>query len=214
MEMNKNSDMLEHFDRVQVSKDKDAETLALVQLNDKIFQRIGDSPDNIKIIRNFISQEECKDIIESVRLSPTSSSKPVQHDQEGQPASFRNDWDRSPYIDKYNRIVSDLIQKDFNVKLKDRSAKISEWTKNDKLNMHIDDLGTNPFHGFSATICLNDDYVGGALVFIYHNLEVTLNVGDLILFPATKNYEYIVEIVESGSRYQIPLWYTFVEDGQ
>ena len=214
MEMNKNNDMLEHFDKLQVNQDKDAETLALVQLNDKNFQRIGDSPDNIRVIRNFISPEECKDIVESIKLFPPSSSKPVQHDEQGQPASFRNDWDRSPYIDKYNKIVFDLIEKEFEVKLKNRSAKISEWTKNDKLNMHVDDLGNNPFHAFSSAICLNDDYVGGALVFIYHNLEIKLNVGDLILFPSTKNYEYIVEMVESGSRYQITLWHTFVEDGK
>lgn len=214
MEINKNNDMLEHFDKLQTSQDEDAEKLALIKLNDKNFQKIGDGPENIRVIRNFISLEECNNIIESIRLSPTSSSKPVQFDEEGNPASFRNDWDRSPYINKYNRIVSGLIEKEFNVKLKDRSAKISEWTKNDKLNMHVDDLGDNPFHAFSSAICLNDDYAGGTLVFVYHNLEVKLNAGDLIFFPATKEYQYIVEMVESGSRYQIPLWYTFVEDNQ
>lgn len=212
MEINK--DRLEHFDKVQVSEDKDAEMLALVKLNDKIFQRLGETDGNIKIINNFISPEECKDIIESVKLSPTSSSKPVQFDSEGEPSAFRNDWDRSPYINKYNKAVSNYIEKEFDVKLKDRSAKIAEWTKNDKLNLHIDDLGTNPFHGFSAAICLNDDYVGGDLLFLYHNLSVKPKVGDLILFPANKNYEYLVELVESGSRYQITLWYTFVEDGK
>lgn len=209
-----NKDVLEHFDKVQTGQDKDAESLALIELNNKIFQRLGDGEENIKIINNFISPEECKEIIESVRLSPTSSSKPVQFDLQGEPASYRNDWDRSPYIVKYNKMVFDLIQESFDVKLKNRSAKIAEWTKNDKLDLHIDDLGTNKFHAFSATICLNDDYVGGELFFLYHNLYFKPKVGDLIIFPATKNYEYLVKVVESGSRYTIPLWYTFTEDSK
>lgn len=207
-----NNDRLEHFDKVQISQDKDAESLALIKLNNITFERIGNSQDNIKVIHNFISPEECKDIVESIRFSPTSSSKPVQFTPQGEPVSFRNDWDRSPYIEKYNKVVFDLVQETFDVRLKNRSAKIAEWTKNDRFKLHIDDLGTNEFHGVSATIFLNDDYVGGELSFIHQNMSVKPKVGDLIFFPAHKNYEYIVDIVQSGSRYTIPLWYTFTEE--
>lgn len=207
----KNEDPLEHFDRVQVSPEKTSEESELINLNKKIFERLGNKQENIKIINNFISPEECKDIIESIKNSPTSSSKPVQFSPDREPVSFRNDWDRSPYIEKYKNMVFDLIQNEYGVKLKHRSAKIAEWTKNDRFNLHIDDLGTNEYHGASATIYLNDDYDGGIIHFPMYNLSIKPKVGDLIIFPANKNYEHIINIVNSGSRYTIPLWYTFSE---
>lgn len=209
----KNNNDLEHFDMVQVSENKDAESLNLIKLNNQIFERLGNGQENIKILPNFLSPEECKDIVESIRNTPTSSSKPVQFSPQGEPVCFRNDWDRSAYIDKYKSMVFDLIQEHFHVKLKHRSAKIAEWTKNDRFQLHIDDLGTNEYHGASATIYLNDDYVGGEIYFPLHNMSIKPKVGDLILFPANKNYEHIINVIESGSRYTIPLWYTFLEDG-
>ena len=199
-----NKGEMEHFDISNNDRRPEGSTV-----HHKFFEKLGNRPENLKIFSNFISPEECKKIIESVKNLEPSSEKPVQFSPDGDPLTFRKDWDISPYIDKYDDIVRDVIEAEYPVRVNNRSAKIAEWTKNDIYDLHINDLGINDFNNMSATIYLNDDFEGGEYYFPDQSRGFTPKVGHLIIFPGNLHYNHVISKVTSGSRYTIPLWYTF-----
>ncbi len=200
-----NKNKMEHFD---ISNDDRRPKGSII--HHEIFERIGIGENNLKVFTNFISSEECKEIIESIKKSELSSEKPVQFSPDGDPLTFRKDWDINPYIDKYNNIVRGVIEAEYPIRIKNRSAKIAEWTKNNVYDLHINDLGINDFNNMSATIYLNDDFEGGEYHFPVQNKTFKPKAGDLIVFPGNMHYNHIISKVTSGSRYTIPLWYTFI----
>ncbi len=56
----------------------------------------------------------------------------------------------------------------------------------------------------------NDDFEGGEYHFPAQNKTFRPKVGDLIIFPGNMYYNHIISRITSGSRYTIPLWYTFI----
>jgi len=209
-----NKEEMEHFDISNNDRRPEGQTD-----HNKYFEKLGNKLENIKLFSNFISPEECKAIIESVKNVEPSSEKPVQFSTDGEPLTFRRDWDINTYIDKYDKIVRDVIEAEYPVRVKSRSAKIAEWTKNDIYELHINDLGINDFNNMSATIYLNDDFEGGEYYFppsllggitTRRHAGFRMQAGDLIVFPGSQHYNHIISKVTSGSRYTIPLWYTFI----
>jgi alkanesulfonate monooxygenase SsuD/methylene tetrahydromethanopterin reductase-like flavin-dependent oxidoreductase (luciferase family) len=200
-----NKGEMEHFDISNDDRRPEGSTI-----HHEIFERIGIEKNNLRVYSNFISAEECKEIINSIKNTTPSSEKPVQFSPDGDPLTFRKDWDRSDYIEKYKNIVKGIIESHYPVRLKERSAKIAEWTKNDVYDLHINDLGINDFNNMSVTIYLNDDFEGGQYHFPVQNVTFTPNAGDLIIFPGNQHYNHIISKVTSGSRYTIPLWYSFI----
>lgn len=171
---------------------------------------LKNSFENIKIIKNFISTEECQKIIKSVESKEPSSERAIQLDQQGNPLTFKKDWDDTFYGMKYQKTVFDIIEKEYKVKIKNRSSRICQWSKNDIFDIYINDLDLNPHHDMSATIYLNDDYDGGEIYFLRYEFIVKPEAGDLIIFPGNMDYEHIIKVVNSGSKYMIPMWYTFI----
>lgn len=55
----------------------------------------------------------------------------------------------------------------------------------------------------SAVAYLNDDYVGGELIFPRFGLTIKPEVGDLVVFPSTFIYEHSSEPIISGTKYSI-----------
>jgi hypothetical protein len=200
-----NKGEMEHFDISNDDRRPEGSTI-----HNEVFERIGNKPNNLKVFSNFISPEECKIIIESIKDLAPSSQKPVQFSPEGEPLTFRRDWDMSEHIERYSNIVKGVIEAEYPVRVISRSAKIAEWTKNDKYDLHINDLGINDFNNMSVTIYLNDDFEGGDYYFPTQGKAFRPKAGDLIIFPGNLHYNHIISRVTSGSRYTIPLWYTFI----
>lgn len=55
----------------------------------------------------------------------------------------------------------------------------------------------------SAVAYLNDDYVGGELIFPRFDLKIKPEVGDLVVFPSTFIYEHSSEPIVDGNKYSI-----------
>jgi len=55
----------------------------------------------------------------------------------------------------------------------------------------------------SAVAYLNDDYVGGELIFPRFGLTIKPDVGDLVVFPSTFIYEHSSEPIIEGTKYSI-----------
>jgi hypothetical protein len=212
--------LVKDFDKMESEIKKSMEHFDMIELDDRrpegdkthhyVFEKLGNKAENLKVFTNFISPEECKDIIDSVKNSIPSSEKPVQFSPDGDPLTFRRDWDINPYINKFNNIVREVIESEYPVRVKNRSAKIAEWSKNDVYELNINDLGINDFNNMSATIYLNGDFEGGEYHFPIQNKIFKPNVGDLIIFPGNMHYNHIITKINSGSRFTIPLWYEFL----
>lgn len=212
--------LVKEFDKVQIDNNNNMEHFDTMELDDRrpegatihheVFEKLGNKAENLKVFTNFISPEECKEIIESIKNSNPSSEKPVQFSADGDPLTFRRDWDINPHIDKYSNIVRGVIEAEYPVRVKNRSAKIAEWSKNDVYDLQIDDLGINDFNNMSVTIYLNDDFEGGEYHFPIQNKIFRPKAGDLIIFPGNMYYNHIITKISSGSRYTIPLWYEFI----
>jgi hypothetical protein len=170
----------------------------------KYFGLLGNNKDNIKIITNFISGQQCDDILEEIKYKPTSNKT---YDQWKDKIILAN---HIPIILKFGGQVKEKIHELYPVRVNQVNVPyIVKWSQNDKMEPHVDDLGTDQYH-MASLIYLNDDYSGGEISFISHGLSIKPNKGDLIIFPGNLHYAHEVKEVLSGYRYTIPIWYRFV----
>lgn len=186
------------IDGVGVGKDPDL--FQRSQAYNEAFNRLGSSPDNVKVIKNFISPDDRQVLLDLV--------------SESEPTSIDNRWNRkdyrtvelSNYIDKYTDKALRQMSNSFEVYLVPTGTfSLIEWSPGTEMPMHVDDLGDGHSQ-ISGVIYLNDDYLGGEISFPTLGIEISPNAGDLIIFPGNLNYPHKVNLVTSGSRYTIPLW--------
>lgn len=91
--------------------------------------------------------------------------------------------------------------------------RINRYVTGSKMNPHHDNIVTlfdarvgSP--ALTILIGLNDenvDYTGGEL-FLFDNLKVTLNKGDVLIFPSAFMFPHRVDVVASGERWSIVSW--------
>jgi hypothetical protein len=177
----------------------------------EFFEKIGKSTDNIKVIPNFLSEDEIKYMFMNLRENRLTSFV-SQKDNEGNPTSWIHTYKGIP--DKSNIFgrVLDQVKKAYNhenIEKKHATAlDVARWDKGSKLTLHVDDLGFMTNNHIATLIYLNDDYEGGELSFATHDVEIKPSVGDLIIFPGNMHYAHEVKEVLSGVRYTIPIWCT------
>lgn len=158
------------------------------------FDKIGNSQDNIRIIKNFLSKEECSQIIsEATQATPHGDGQ----------------WTEMIYpleLPEKLALVKDIWEKEFDIKVSLKNGLyLVRWTEGKGMPLHVDDLGSGN-EQISAVIYLNDDYEGGQISFPTHDLEISPDTGDLIIFPGNLNYAHEVKPVISGNRYTVPIW--------
>jgi predicted 2-oxoglutarate/Fe(II)-dependent dioxygenase YbiX len=68
------------------------------------------------------------------------------------------------------------------------------------------DGATATHRSFSPILYLNDDYTGGELEFVYHNIKIKPKAGMLAMFPASFPYAHIAHPVKTGTKYAIVTW--------
>ena len=173
------------------------------------FEKIGNSSENIKVINNFVSEEECKNIIKFITLFKTPKEQTIQWDNEFKPVTVRRDYNDEKSAHKYKEEVQNIMEDFYGVKLIFKSTNISRWDEGNKLDLHVDDLGPTSGNHMASLIYLNDDYEGGEIYFPTHNFSLKPKTGDLIMFPGNMHYAHGVKAITSGSRYTIPMWFEF-----
>ena len=75
---------------------------------------------------------------------------------------------------------------------------------------HVDSSDpTNIKHPIiSGVIYLNDDYLGGDIVFPNQNVTIKPKAGSLLLFPSSEPYVHHPHKIDGGVKYIVPLfWY-------
>jgi hypothetical protein len=179
---------------------KDPDLFERSQAYTEAFDRLGNSADNIKIIKNFISADE-----REVLLDLVEKSSPTSVDGRWGREDYRT-VELSNYIDKYTDRALKQMSNSFELYLVPTAPfSLIKWAPGTEMPMHVDDLGDGHSH-ISGVIYLNDGYQGGEIGFPTHGISISPDAGDLIIFPGNLNYPHKVNMVVSGNRYTIPVW--------
>lgn len=198
--------LVKDFNSIDVNEKPPVELSELTKEN---FTKIGSSPNNIKIFNNYLSKEECENIIGLIKDTETSNNRPLQPDSAGKPTLSLLYYDSLDYSEKYIPQIQSIVEKEYGVKLKPRNSRFAQWVHNDSPLVPIDDLGHKDSNHLAGWVYLNDDYEGGELSFTHQGTSFKPNAGDLVLFPGNIHYWYHVAPA-NGSRYIMPIWFDFV----
>jgi hypothetical protein len=198
--------LVKNFNNVELNEPK---PVIISESTKENFTKIGNNPDNIKIFKNYLSKEECENIIKLINSTETSNNRSLKPDSSGKPTLSLLYYDSLTYSEKYIPAIKDLVEKEYGVKLKPRNSRFAQWVHNDSPTVPIDDLGHKDSNHLAGWVYLNEDYDGGELSFINQGVSFRPNAGDLILFPGNINYWYHVAPT-NGSRYIMPVWFDFI----
>ena len=176
------------------------------------FEKIGNSSENIKLIPNFLSDEEIAYLFDSCTEIQKRSFE-SQKDELGNAVNWMHVYIQIE--DKFNirdRVKAEIVNAyGFDhIKPKGLYLSVAKWEKGTKLNLHVDDLGYATDNHIPTLIYLNDDYEGGEISFATHDITIKPKVGDLLIFPGNMHYAHEVKEVLSGTRYTLPIWFTII----
>jgi hypothetical protein len=170
--------------------------------------KIGNSPDNIIYIENVLHKDEHKEILDFV--------------------TRRKFWIPQPWhaktiaLDQMSHEVIDSLEKVFTVAYekakdvynvpidifsKDRFNLI-KFEKDFVLHPHADVSSNESLH-IASIYYINDDYEGGEINLIDHNIKIKPKPNSLIIFPGNENYTHEVFKILEGERYSSSLWFQF-----
>jgi DNA-binding Lrp family transcriptional regulator len=168
------------------------------------FSVIGSGPNNIKVFNNYLSKEQCDNMIRMIKETQTSNIRPLQSE-----ALALIYYDSLDLPEKYIPGVHSMLEKEYSVVVKPRHSRFAEWRHNNSQVIPIDDMGSKDSNHMAGWVYLNDDYDGGELSFIHQGVSFKPKAGDLVLFPGNFHYWYHVAPA-NGSRYIMPIWFDFI----
>jgi hypothetical protein len=165
---------------------------------------LGNSVDNIQITENVLSKEEHQSLLDYVESIDSWKDMPwgVKVLESGEVAK-----EFSKILDKVFMIAykksTDLYNVDLNV-FERTSVPLIKFEKGYKMNEHADTTGD-----IAAIYYINDDYEGGEINFMDHNLKIKPKANSFITFPS--NADYWHEVLENTvkERYSSTLWFHF-----
>ena len=88
----------------------------------------------------------------------------------------------------------------------DEGYNLLRYEVGEEYKEHVD-CGNGVFRTLSAILYLNDDYVGGELVFPELDLVIKPKAGDLLLFPSNFSYVHKAAPITSGTKYSVVTWF-------
>ena len=189
----------------------------------------GDSPDNIKIIENFIDETDLLALQNFVKkINEWDNSKDSEYHEDGTIKYGADVWlnrtcssyivkrlDRDIYdlIDLYIDKMTENINKNYNCFVEKRPPVIVCWRPGDFQIAHADkqlqDGRPNAFpdYDINSLFYINDDYIGGELFYTQHKKKLRPVAGMAVSHPGDVNYMHGVTPVLSGIRWVIPAFY-------
>ena len=149
----------------------------------------------MKVIDNFLSEDECDFLIEYYKKYPnkeTYNATLLLSMKDTSLFDLRKSWIRNRYLSR--------IKKEFPLKL--NYDQIVFWPPNSFKDMHKDG-GTHKNNDWTSVCYLNDDYEGGYT--LIEDDEFKPKKGRLVVFPS-KKMNHGVSLVKSRSRYTYIAW--------
>lgn len=152
----------------------------------------------ILVLDNVLTDTDCSDLIgfyQTVGPSHDYRSTKVRPLRPGQGVDT--------YVAKIVRAFNEFSRFSIGISW----CEIVEWPKNASHALHVDK--TDPVAAFTSITYLNSDYTGGCTYF-KNDLSITPKTGRTIYFDGLY-YVHGVTTVETGTRYTLPIWYSFYE---
>jgi hypothetical protein len=196
-----------------------------IETRNGYFKIIGDSPENIIHINDFINEDDLRVIMDYINSLPETDKEfygPLDLRFE------RINKDRpeiGTLIKKYEEKTFSYIDDHFIKKVGVPVERIAtnychfvKWIPGMLSKLHADcekpDGSPALYAGFnrlniSTLVYINDNYEGGHINFPNQNFGFKPKAGDLIIFPGNNAYQHEVTEVISGKRYTMPSWYSF-----
>jgi hypothetical protein len=167
-------------------------------------KNLGNSVDNIKITENVLSKEEHKQLLDYAINIDSWNVQPwgVQtFSPEKMPKEI------SKILDKVFMLAYQKCIDSYNVELysfENERTPLVKFEKNYKMNEHADTAGD-----FAVIYYLNDDYDGGEINFMDHNLKIKPKSNSFITFPSNSDYWH--EVLENTlkERYSATQWFKY-----
>ena len=162
----------------------------------------------IKIIPNVLSKEECQTVINDINPKSKEDRLSYHNFNQGIDSSYFGGMKKTRCFD--HPIIKSVINKfEFNAE----GAGILYYPEGSENPMHADnsviqDDGT--FKKFkewthTAVLFLNDDFIGGELVYPNHGCMFSPKTGTLIIAPADESYLHYVKPILKGERYSVAI---------
>jgi predicted 2-oxoglutarate/Fe(II)-dependent dioxygenase YbiX len=187
------------------------------------FAKLGDSPERIVVVHNFIEKEDINKIYNYLEEYKDDENFRGGNDKRYETVINENP-EVAALLKKYQAKMWSLIQekyaKPFGVKVHPNpinTCHFVKWTEGMSTGLHADcerPDGTPAFHAdfyrmnVSLLGYINDNYEGGRIVFPGHDVSVKPQAGDVIMFPSRFRHR-VDEVEGKQNRYTMPTWYTF-----
>lgn len=171
-----------------------------------------------KTIPNFLSKEECSDIIkislDNLNLIPAKigngDTLGINEEYRKSNVAFTQYNNSFPFLkDKIVNTLSDIIKvKGYDLSF-ESNFQFTEYQIGGHYNWHTDSGGILSHRYCSLVIQLNDEYTGGELNIINDNgdnIILQKGVGNLFIFLSS--LEHKVNTIEKGTRYSLVNWFS------
>jgi hypothetical protein len=174
---------------------------------------------NAKIIKNFISKEDCKHLID------IATSQDIW---ENAGSSFWNDrvlnyssilkFDKRAASIMLNANIEcgNIIKNNYNLNhnVYSDTLQVVRWFPEMEQSPHADDMTNSGIKGFEhrsfgSIIYLNDNYSGGHTFYPNFDIEVVPETGSLAIHPGDPEHLHGVTKIEDNMRYTIASFWTF-----
>jgi hypothetical protein len=203
------------------------------RVEDTFIQKFGHTIDNIKIVKNGISENDVERALKVLKSYPTLSERDHCYSTFHIPG-FKPCEDHNEFAEYMKPKLISIAEKEFGEKLlPDRPFLYMTHPTGSHIGAHTDILTIdyknndpekddgptqeeqlkafeNMWSGHLAILAyLNDDYEGGYLYFPEFDYYIKPSAGDVVIFPGSLYYVHGVSTVTEGIRYTLSQWTQF-----
>jgi Rps23 Pro-64 3,4-dihydroxylase Tpa1-like proline 4-hydroxylase len=174
----------------------------------KNVEKIGKSPENIRLIEDVLSEEEHATLLDYVKTNELWTLEPwdcysVKMDK--LPVDILNMLEKIFAIVHKNATQAYRVDIDYFEKV---NIALLKFAKGLVLHPHVDTDSAESNH-IASIYYINDDFTGGELCFPELNINIKPKPNSLVFFPGNENYLHEVKTISSGNRYSSSMWFQF-----
>ena len=177
---------------------------------------------NPKVIKNFLTQEECLYLINSVKdVEPwQGGGGDFWESRVLNAITIYKDIDKAAGELLYNvrDRIAESIRQEYSIddKVYPDLCQIVRWFPGQEQHPHADDMKNikeeenDWFHhrDYGSVIYLNDEYIGGETYYPTNNFNVTPETGTLLVHPGNEEHLHGVKKIKNSVRYTIASFWT------